>query len=173
MHALNNGLVVVAVILGGDGADSAEPGGAGELILFGLLAMAVSGPLIGWFIYKNWPGPDCVTPYEAAELGEGALPPRRLGRVTVGGVSRAASVSPTALVVSADRAARHRLYAVPYDDVSTVAVTPDWRHLLVMGAGGSLQLSFDQRTQRARNRAMHAVAQRVEANTGVAAQWWR
>lgn len=176
MHAMNNGLVLVAVLLGGDAAqDSGTPADAGETglqILAGLLIMAVAAPFVVLFIKRNWPGADQLTPYEEAELGSSALPPRRLGKVMVATVQYRASLTPPGLLVSVDRAGRSPQWAIPYRDVSHMAITPDWRHMLLMGPGGQIQLDFPQSGERVRTRTMHAIAQRVTAESGTSATWW-
>ncbi len=177
MHAANNGIVLVAVLFGGEAAqDSSPPATAGEAlgqIVVGLVVMAVAAPFIVLFIRRNWPGPDTLTPYEEAELGAGALPPVRLGRVDVGGRQYRATCVPQGLVVSEDRAGRVPRWAIRYTDVTYMAVTPDWRHMLLMGGGGQLTMDFPQSGERARTRAMHALAQRVTAGSGTTAAWWR
>lgn len=177
MHAMNNGLVLVAVLLGGDAAQdtgaAADAGETGLQILAGLLIMAAAAPFVVLFIKRNWPGADQLTPYEEAELGGNALPPRRLGKVMVGAVQYRASLTPPGLLVSVDRAGRSPQWAIPYRDVSHLAITPDWRHMLLMGPGGQLQLDFGQSGERVRTRTMHAIAQRVTAESGTPATWWR
>ena len=177
MHALNNGLVVLVVVIVGDAAqqpatpsDAVEAGGQ---LLAGVFLMAIAAPFLVLFIKRNWPGPDSLTTYEEAELGPKALPPRRLGKVRISGVEYRASVTDQGVVVSRDRAAKQPLWRIPYADISYFAVTPDWRHLLLMGGGGQLQLEFTAGGDRLRYRTMHAVAQRVTAASGVQAAWWR
>ena len=177
MHALNNGLVVLVIVFAGDAAqEPAVPSNAveaGGQLLAGLFLMAVATPFLVIFIKRNWPGPDSLTPYEEAELGAQALPPRRLGKVRVSGVEYRATVTDQGVVVSRDRAAKQPLWRIPFADVSYFAVTPDWRHLLLMGGGGQLQLEFVSGGERLRYRTLHAVAQRVTAVTGEQAAWWR
>jgi hypothetical protein len=177
MHAANNALVLVAVLFAGDAAnETAVPANAGEAavqVLAGLLVMAAASPVLVVFIRRNWPGPDQLTPYEEGELGEGALPPRRLGAVSVAGRQMRAAVLPEGVLVSLDRAGRSPQWAVPYHEVTCQAVTPDWRHMLLMGPGGQLQLDFPQSGERSRTRAMHTVAERVQAGSGTPAEWWR
>jgi hypothetical protein len=177
MHAMNNGLVLLAVVAAPSSAQGSEgPADAGEAvlqILVGLIIMALASPFIVLFIKRNWPGADQLTPYEEAELGAAALPPRRIGKVLVAGRVYRGTLVPEGLIVSTDRKGRMPQWAIPYRDVSRMAVTPDWQHMLLAGPGGQLQLQFPQSGKRARTRAMHAVAERITAVSGTVADWWR
>lgn len=177
MHALNNGFVLVVVLTAGDAVQQTpSPATGAELfgqMLAGVIFMAVASPFIVLYVKRNWPGPDSLTPYERTELGDGALPPRRLGKITVNQVQYQAAVREAAVVISRDRAGKSPLWQIPYADINYLAVTPDWNNMLLMGGGGQLQLAFAAGGQRRRYRSMHAIAQRVSAVSGVQTEWWR
>ena len=177
MHALNNGLVLLVVLTAGDAAqETPSPNTAADFvaqIVVGLILMAVASPFIVLYVKRNWPGPDSLTPYERTELGDSALPPRRLGKITVNALQYEAAVREDAVVISRDRAGKSPLWRIPYSDISYLAVTPDWSNMLLMGGGGQLQLAFSTGGKRRRYRSMHAIAQRVSAASGVQTEWWR
>ena len=177
MHALWNGFVVLVVLTAGDVAQQTPtPSTGADLlgqILVGLVMMAVAAPIVGLYVKRNWPGPDSLTPYEISQLGKGALPPRRLGKVNVNQMQYEVAVREDAVVISQDRAGKKPLWRIPYGDISYLAVTPDWNNMLLMGGGGQLQLAFATGGQRRRYRSMYSIAQRVAAASGVQAEWWR
>ena len=63
LHSLNN---LIAWIL--SGISSAETARVDELISLGLLALAITAPLVGLVIFKLWPSVDQIIPYNVNKL---------------------------------------------------------------------------------------------------------
>ncbi len=171
MHAANNGTVLLAVLLAGDAAADTTAPDAVTAIVTGLVALAVSGPFVALFVWRNWPTAQSLTPYEVAEFGDTALPPRHLGAVTVvagpygiAGQRGRLWLQQTGITVMAGRISRASLTSAPYPAVAGLEVAPDLAWIrLVAHDGAVLQLRFGTRTRRARQGAVAALQERLAA----------
>lgn len=178
MHALNNGVVVLAVLAVGDAASASEPQPLGEAVVTGLAFMLVAGGFIAVFVTRNWPTARTLTPYEVFQLGEQALPPRYVGAVDVVhshagalGRGRLRLLGDTVLV-SRDRKGRETLSWAPYGTIAHCGVDPEFRVLdLRAGDGSRLVLSLPQRAKRTRTGIVRAVGDRVRVHAGVEPVW--
>lgn len=178
MHALNNGVVVVAVLAVGDAAGDTEPQPLGAAVVTGLAFMLVTGPFIAVFVHRNWPTTRTLTPYEVFSLGEHGLPPRAAGKAEVRrshagplGIGHLRML-PDCIVVSRDRRGRDVLSWAPYSTIAHFGVDPDFRTLdLRAGDGSALELALPQRSRRIRVGIVRALGDRVIAHAGAQPVW--
>lgn len=180
MHALNNGVVLLAVLLVPEAANvPEEPQSLGEAVITGGIFMGVALPFIALFVYRNWPSPRTLTPYEVAEHGPDALPPRHVGRIRIvagpagtAGQAGRLRLTVSGVLVTRDRRGREVLTAAPYEAIRWIGVAPDHRGLDLRAADGtSLQLLLPQRSARARREIVAALGDRVRDRAGVEPAW--
>ena len=179
MHAANNGTVLLFVSLAGDAAAEQSPTDPAQALIGAAIFLVLSAPFIVAFIRRNWPTADTLTPYEAAEFGDDALPPRHLGRVTIiegpyglTGRSGRLWVEEGGVVVMADRNSRVRLTSVAYPALAAITVSADLATIvLVAGDGTSVTFTQHRRTRRGRESFVAALGKRAVAGGGPMAGW--
>lgn len=179
MHALNNGVVLLAVFTAGEAVSDESTQSVSEALVVGVVFMGVSLPFIVWFIWRNWPDASTVTPYEEHQFGAGALPPRHLGRVAIAsgpfGINGRRGrlwVDQDRVAVTADARGRRLWTSAPYGAIREVGVDPDSTTLaFVAGDGTRLELRLPQRSARYRRSVVTAVWRRLQA-AGVPPPVW-
>lgn len=179
MHAANNGTVLLFVYLAGDAAADQGPPDLAQALIGGGIFLAVSTPFIVLFIRRSWPSADTLTPYEAAEYGELALPPRHLGRMVVesgpydlaGRVGRL-WVTEYGVVVMAGTMGRGQLTSIAYGELAAVTVSTDLGRLVFSDhSGATLAVWLRRRSGNGRQATVTALSQRVVAGGGPMAAW--
>ena len=179
MHAINNGVVLLAVFTAGEAVTEDSTQTIVEALIAGIVFMGISLPFIVWFIWRNWPDASTLTPYEEHEFGPGALPPRHLGRVEVvagpfgiGGQRGRLWVEQDRIVVTADTRGRRLWTSAPYVAIHAVGIDPAATTIIFAAADGSrLELALPQRSTRYRRSVTTAVVQRLRA-AGVPEPVW-
>lgn len=175
MHALNNGVVLVAVMVGGEQAGAGDPLDPAGAIATGLVLMALGLPFLIAFAVRNWPDARTRTPYQLAEFGPAALPPCRVGVVTassshVGDLGRVRLQLSEAGVVLTRR--RQVVTWAPWPTITWIAVSADYRDVVLRaGDGTGAQLRLPQRSRRARVAIVQAIGERSVAVTGTVPTW--
>lgn len=179
MHAANNGTVLLFVYAAGDATAASEPPDILTALIAGGVLMGLSAPFLVVFLVRNWPSASTLTPYEAAEFGDAALPPRHLGRVTVvagpyglSGRSGRLWVTENGVIVMAGRTGRDRLTSVAYAALTRLTVTADLATIALTAADGTaVTLRQHRRTRRGRSGLVEAVSRRATAGGGPVAAW--
>ena len=81
MHVANNSLVTLAILAlpTESGRATASPASdvEGSALVFGLVLLALTAPILVWYLLRNWPKPDEMLPYEAS--GDAPLPANAAG----------------------------------------------------------------------------------------------
>jgi len=163
MHAINNGIVFVAITFGGDAVQETDTS-TGEVLTTGFVGLALSVPFIALFIWRNWPVAQQLTPYEEFEQGATALPPRRLGSVHVPGQPEKLrwALSDDDIVVSRDRGGKNVAWQLPYSDITHLGASQNFDTIAVaMRDGSVLTMAPTARSQRLRGGYVAALQQRV------------
>ncbi|MFN8126742.1 MAG: type II CAAX endopeptidase family protein [Candidatus Nanopelagicales bacterium] len=169
MHAINNGTVLLAVLGGADGGGDSAASSPAETAIVGIVALAVSAPFVGWFVWRNWPDTRTTTPYERFEYGPGALPPRHAGSVTIvagpfglAGRSGRLWLDERQVMIIGDRRGRVLLTSAAYPSITHLAVTPDWRTVVLTATDGTaVTLEVRRRSARMREGVVTALDDRL------------
>ena len=76
MHVANNSLVTLAILAFPTESGQAAASPAGEVetpaLVFGLVLLALTAPILVWYLHRNWPSRDEMLPYETS--GDEPLP---------------------------------------------------------------------------------------------------
>lgn len=171
MHAINNGLVLLAVIAGAGAAEEVDASPPAETAVVGLVFLAMSTPFVVWFIVRNWPDTLTLTPYESFQFGPGALPPRHAGPVTItagpyglSGRQGRLWLTDTSLQVVGDRRGRMLLTSAPYHAVRAMSVSADWTAVILTAADGTaVTFAVRRRSERLRRAVVTALGERLAA----------